>query len=794
MLKNQLLITLRNMMKNKLYLFINIFGLGTAIACCIIGYFNFDFNASFDENHKNASSLYRVGSVRKFQNELTAFGYAPIALGNVIRQNVPDVDEVIRYSPGGGNFRIKTELFSTNINYVDPVFFKLFTFEFIEGNGDLKDRSAICISDELAIKYFGQEKALGKPLTQMLDSGKTKEYVVAGVFKKQPNNSSFNGQAYSVYDNTFELGGPRDYNENAWRYRNTLFVQIKDPSRVAAVQEQIKPYAENNNKIREDFIIDHFLVESFAGMAVRDSYTKKNGTWTQDGSPLAAVIGIGLMGIFVLLIAIFNLTNTAVAISSRRLKEIGIRKVMGGTRKNLIFQFIGETTLVCFIALIAGVIIGELFLLPAFNKLWPEFNLVTDYFGKPNFMIFMGLTLVFTSLLAGSYPAFYISKFQPASILKGTLRFGGTNLFTLILLCLQFAISLAGIVCSFAFTDNAAFQRDFDLGFARKGIVYTDVNGRSEFEMYRNALAGNPDIISITGTQAHIYRSGFNDPIKHEDKEIEVDIMDVSADYLPALEIKLKEGRNFEPDSETDRQESVIITEGLARKFGLVKPIGSEIVWMDTAKYYVVGVVQDIYNNGLWEQMDPILFRYAAKNSINHILVKAPVDKLIATNQFMEATWKEIFPDKMYFGSYMDGSLVESDTVNNNLVKMFVFLGIVALMLSATGLFTMVSLNIIKKMKEIGVRKVLGASAANLTKVINKQFIIILSIASVLGGALGWWMSAMLMDSIWDYYQEVSITSMIISATILFVASALSIGYKIYKTTKLNPAHVLRIE
>jgi ABC-type antimicrobial peptide transport system permease subunit len=349
-------------------------------------------------------------------------------------------------------------------------------------------------------------------------------------------------------------------------------------------------------------------------------------------------------------------------------------------------------------------------------------------------------------------------------------------------------------VCSFAFTDNATFQRDFDMGFARKGIVFTNVNGRSEFETYRNALAGNPDIISITGTQNHLYRSGFNDPIKHEDKEIEVDILDISDDYIPALDITIKEGRNFTADSETDRKESVIITEGLAGKFGMTNPIGKEIIWMDTVRYFVVGVVKDIYNNGMWEKMDPVMFRYASKDNVNHILVKAPSDKLIAVNAFMETKWKEIFHDKMYDGNYMDEEMVEADTVNNNLVKMFVFLGIVALMLSATGLFTMVSLNIIKKMKEIGVRKVLGASVGNLTRVINQKFIIILLIASVFGAALGWFMSAALMDSIWDYYQEVTVTSMVISTVILFVASALSIGYKIYKTTRLNPALVLRDE
>jgi len=563
---------------------------------------------------------------------------------------------------------------------------------------------------------------------------------------------------------------------------------------VSSIQEQLKQYVSNNNTIREDFIIKYFLVEPFVGMAVRDSYADKNGTWTRDGSPLAAVIGIGLMGLFVLLIAIFNLTNTAIAISSRRLKEIGIRKVMGSMRKDLIAQFIGETTVICFVALLLGVVIAEAFLLPAFNKLWPDFNMVTDYFGRPNFMIFMVVTLILTSLLAGSYPAFYISKFEPASILKGTLKFGGTNLFTRVLLCLQFAISLAGIVCSFAFTDNATFQRNFDMGFDRKGVIFTSVNGRSEYETYRNALAENPDIVSITGTQTHLYASGFNDPIKHEDKEIEVDILDVSADYLDVLDIDLKEGRNFEPESATDRKESVIITEGLAKQLNMTKPIGKEIIWLDTVKYFVVGVVADIYNNGLWEKMDPVMFRYADKNKVNHILVKADAAKLLAINKFMEEKWKAIFPDKLYDSDLMDDEMIEADTVNRNLVKMFTFLGIVALLLSITGLFTLVSLNIIKKMKEIGMRKVLGASTWNITAIINREFIIILFLSSILGAALGWSLSSVFMESIWDYYQNVSITSMIISAAILFVASVLSIGYKIYKTTRLNPSHVLRDE
>jgi putative ABC transport system permease protein len=793
MLKNYLLITVRSLLKNKLYIFINIIGMAIAIACCIVAYFNYDFNVTFDHNHLNRGTIYRVNSVREFQKELTSFGVVPVALGNAIRQNIADVDEVIRYGPNTGNFRIRDELFNTEYNDVDPNFFTVFTFDFLEGSGDLSDKSKICISEELAVKYFGREKALGKPITQMLDSGKTREFTVAGVFKQPPTNSSFPSVAYMRYENAF-LGNDPEYNENSWRYRNTTFVHLKNQSRLAAVESQLLPYTENNNKIREDFIIKKFELDPLEGMAVRDGYAERPGTWTREGSPIAAVVGIGMMGIFVLLIACFNLTNTAVAISSRRLKEIGIRKVMGSSRKHLIFQFIGETTLICAAALLLGIVIGEYILVPAFNELWPEIKLIPHYFDRPNFLIFMVGTLLFTSLLAGSYPAFYVSRFQPINILKGKLRFGGTNYFTRFLLVLQFAISLIAIVCSFAFTDNAKYQREFDLGFDKAGLVFTYVNGRSEYETYRNELANNPNVISIAGSEHHLYSSAFNDPIKYGDKEIEADILNVGDGYLETVGLTLKEGRDFEKDSETDRKESVIITEGLAKKLGLKDAIGAKITWLDTVQYYVVGVVKDIYNRGLWEEMEPVMLRYGPKDAITHILVKASTSNLKSVNQFMEQRWKEIFPNRMYVGRYMDEEMVEANTVNNNIVVMFVFLGAVALMLSATGLFTMVSLNIIKKMKEIGVRKVLGASVANISKVINKEFVIILILASALGSFLGWWMSGLLMNSIWDYYRTATFITLLVSSLILFVVCALSIGYKVYSTARVNPANVLREE
>lgn len=792
MIKNYLLITLRSMMKSKVYILINILGLAISIGSCIVAFFNYDFNRKFDDNHVNADKIYRVNSIREFQNDRRTWGHSPMALGNALKQ-FSDIDEVVRFGvPTGASFRVREEVFGSDIQYVDSAFFKVFTFDFIEGDGNIGDPSKIYIGEKLAVKYFGNEKALGQTITQVLDSGKLKEFEVAGVFRDPPSNSSFDGTAFTAYSNMFKPYG--DFQENSWYYRTTIFLQINDPSRLETIQKQMQQFTENNNKVREDFIIREFQLQSFKGMAVADSYNEVPGTWTQDGSPLAAVIGVGMMGILVLLIACFNLTNTTIAISSRRLKEIGIRKVMGSMRKHLIFQFLGETVLICVTALVIGIALAEFVLIPAFNNLWPEMKLTANYFNNPAFFFFMVAVLLFAALIAGAYPAFYISKFQPTSILKGTLKFGGAGIFSLILQTKQFAICLIGIVSGFAFTENARFQRDFDMGFRKSGLVFTYVADRSEYETYRNLLLSNPDITSVSGSQHHLYSNYFNDPVKHADKEYEVDIMNVGDNYLSTVGLTLIEGRDFTTDSETDRKESVIITEGLARKFGMTKPVGEEIVWMDTVKLTVVGVIQDIYNHGLWDEMSPMMLRYGKKDPISHVLVNAPVDKIVEVNKFMEAKWKELFPNKLYYSRMMDEEMVEANTVNNNIVKMFGFLGIVAMILSATGLFSLVSLNIIKRMKEIGVRKVLGGSMANITAVTNRQFVFVLLIACVLGGVGGWYLSALLMGDIWDYYQEATIPTILLSAGVLLGASVLSVGYKIYSTLRLNPSLVLRDE
>jgi putative ABC transport system permease protein len=778
------------MMKNKMFIFINIFGLAIGIACCIVAYFNWEYDAKFDHHHANLHNIYRVSTIREFEGKTTLYGHVPDPLGNVIRQGMPDAEKVVRLNWSWSNFKVGDNLFPGRLAYADADLFNVFSFEFIGGNPvDLKDKTKVFINDELALKLFNTTDAVGKQLIQVMGA-QTKEVQVGGVFKKQPANSSLQWSAYMNYENYYDEA--KDQKEGDWKNRGTVFVMVNDASRVAALTRQLQPYKENNNKVREDFKIKEFVLDPLVGMGQRDS---ANDTWAQTNrsSPTAAVIAPILMAVLVLLIACFNMTNTAIAISSRRLKEIGIRKVMGSVRSQLIMQFMGETFFICALALVIGLFLGEV-LLGSWNALWDDMKLYSHYMDNPGFLIFLIGTLVFTALIAGAYPAFYISHFEPVSILKGKLKFGGTNLFTRILLGLQYSISLLAIIFAIAFYQNSVYQRNFDIGFNPNNVIIAYVENQNEFETYRNALLANKDVNSVAGSEHSVFSAGYNDPIKFESKQIEVDIINVGDDYLKTIDLKLIQGRDFEKDSETDRKESIIVSKKLADKFGWENPIGKEVMWMDTVKLYVIGVVKDVYTNGLWRENEPLMIRYTTPDKYSHVVVSMPIDKVKDVNAFMEAQWKQIFPNRLYNGRIINENTVESDTVNKNIVKMFGFLGLIALLLSATGLFTLVSLNIIKKLKEIGVRKVLGASIGNITRIINTEFVIILFIASVVGCGLSLLAVDALMASIWKYYQAATGVTFVVSVSTMFMISAIAIGYKVFSAASMNPVNTLRTE
>ncbi len=796
MIKNYLLITLRSMTKNKLFIFINVFGIGIALACCIVAYINWEFNKNWDKIHVNADKIYRVQFWYEFQGNRDRYGMAPMPLGNYVKENFKDVSKVVRFIPSGSNFRIGDELFNTGVGYADSAFFELFTFELKHGTfADFADKSKIFISDEIAIKYFGKEDVVGQPLTQIIE-GQPKEFLVGGVFKKQPLNSSFYSETFTLIDNYWDASvADKEAREDNWKRWNTLFLQIDEPERISAIEASLQQYIEPQNRAREDFKIKEYYLENFKGIGDRSRENPRlRNDWLRGGLPQEAITLPIVMAGFLLLIACFNFTNTSIAISSRRLKEIGIRKVMGSRRGQLVFQFLGENLLLCFFGLVVGLLMAEM-LVPAYSSMWEWLDLKLNYAENALFILFLVGLLLVSALIAGGYPSVYITAFEPVTILKGKTKFGGTNWFTRILLGLQFSISLLTIIFAVAFYRNAEYQKAYDLGFSTTGVISTFVRDEGAFNTYRDALATNKDILKIGGTKNHIANTFYNDPVKFEDTEKEVDILDIGDGYFEAMDMSLVAGRNFKKDSQTDYKESVLITEEFVRAFGWTDdPIGKRVVWMDTVQLYVVGVIKNVYARALWEPIQPLMVRYIPPADYRQVVVTMAPENMKRVNEFMEAKWKEVFPNTVYNGQYIDQELAETNEINDNIVKMFSFLGFFAILLSATGLYTLVSLNIIKRMKEIGVRKVLGASIGNIARVINMEFIIILSLASVLGGVGGYYASNGLMDSIWEYYREVDLISFGFSVLIMFVISALAVSFKTISTASLNPTKTLRDE
>jgi hypothetical protein len=341
---------------------------------------------------------------------------------------------------------------------------------------------------------------------------------------------------------------------------------------------------------------------------------------------------------------------------------------------------------------------------------------------------------------------------------------------------------------------NAQYQKAYDLGFDVRGSVIAWVDNQSEFDIYRNALISNPAVLSIAGARSGIFSNRVNNPVKHESRQIEVDIIDVGDNYLSTMDLKLVAGRDFIKDSETDRKESVIITEKMALLFDWEEPIGKEIIWKDTTKLYVIGVVKDVYTSGLWREMEPMMIRYVMHEQYSQLVVSTDAEQVAEVNRFMSQAWNKVFPNRLYNGRMLGENLHEVNEVNLNIVYMFGIMGIITLLLSATGLFTLVSLNIIKRMKEIGVRKVLGASVANIARIVNTEFVIILALASGLGSWAGYVQSDMIMGSIWRYYQSPNGATFIISISLLFAVSFLAIGFKVFKAASMNPVESLKDE
>ena len=793
MISNYLKITFRNLWKNRLFVTINILGLGIALACCIVAYLNWQYNADFDKNHEHIDEIYRVSFTRVTSGRLIKNGSCPAPLGQIITENFPDVDDVIRYFPTGGNFKVGQEIFNASMTAVDASFFEVFSFNFLHGTPDqLKDKRAIYINERLSKRHFpDQDNPVGQTMTYV-NGDQRIDFRVAGVFENPPLNSSFQrAESFVLYDNARDFN---DWDTEDWKNFNTTFLRIKSPDAVAGVERHLGEYVDIQNIAKQDYKVDTYYLDAFDGMAVRAESENVWNHWTGNSLPVAAAFAPGVMAILLLLLACFNFANTSIAIANRRIKEIGIRKVLGSNKRQLVAQFLGENMILTLLAMIVGVVLS-VFLVPAYSAMWAFLDIELNLLGNPELWGMITILLLFTGIVAGSYPAFYISKFEPTVILRGTVKFSGTSLFTRVLLTLQFSIAMITVISAIMFTLNANYQANYNMGFDTDGVLTAFVKNESGYTRLHNELQENVSIRAMSGSQHSLVRSWYTDPIKYDSKEIDVSIFNIGSGYLESVGAELLAGRDFKKDSKLDVDNSVIVSEELVREYGWKDPINKRILLQDTIPVNIVGVVKNIhFDGGLWEPLRPMMFRYVLPENYRFLTVSAQIDKLSDVKKLMEDKWKVVFPDELSGIRTMDEERANMTEVNVNIRTMFFFLGIVAIILSIIGLYSLVSLNLIKRMKEIGVRKVLGASLANISVRMSKEFFIILFLASIIGVTAGYFLADMLMASIWAYYVGASPWIFITSIIIMLIIGLITILSKVVKAATVNPALILRDE
>ena len=624
----------------------------------------------------------------------------------------------------------------------------------------------------------------------MNDKNKEFTFTVGGVFADLPLNSSFRIDILSHFDN-FKLMW--DWNDADWKNTvNCLFIQVPDKSRLSSITQSFKNYISVQNKARLDFKMTRFSL-----IPLKEVGSNSRTTWSSGLFPSlhpAALYSPPIMALFILLIACFNFANTSIATFSKRMKEIGLRKTFGGQRSQLVTQFMIETLIICFLALLVAVILAE-FLVPAYSSLWSYMKIELTFSRYLFFWVFLILLLLFTGFMAGVYPAMYISSFSPVNVLKGDSPFSGAGKLSSVLLALQFSISVMALVMGLVFSKNAVYQRTFDLGYDRdKLIVIPVVQDLST--SFKNEILTNPKIISAAGTRNHIGWGSNSRPIKDAVKQLEVDVMDIGPEYASTMGLRLVEGRLFDKLREdADRaNKSIVINQKMVKDFGWKTPIGMTVTLYDTTRLTVVGVVKDFYVRGLWQKINPTILRLSSNDQYGVLVVRAEPENLPAVLDYLSLKWKNQATNFVFGGRFQEDTMQEEKTINNSILKVNVFLAVVATLLSLIGMYNLVSLDIIRRTKEIGIRKIQGAPVPLIMYLVSRKFLVVLVIASLIGCAGGYYMSNMLMDSIWDYFVPIKAGILVLSAAIMFVATILTIIYKILKAALRNPVDSLRYE
>ena len=825
MIRNYIKIAWRNLVRNKISSAINIGGLAIGLACVLLIGMYIKDEFSYDRFFSDSNRIFRVNTHEKLgNNEFTAGHTAPPA-GLALLNNMPEIESFTRiYKPGNEivhyvNSGQKNSLTEKHLLSVDSNFLQFFSYPVIEGNRNtcLNGPNSIVLTEKAAKKYFGNTSAIGKNL--VFDEYKT-PFTVTAVLKDIPAQSSLQ---FEVLQSNTGMPPVKRFNWSwVWLQMGT-YVKLKphvatDAASIRQIESKfpamIKVQAASGFKrIGQPF--DDFIKKgnkydlSLQSLADVHLCSANIDTRFIKQSDIKYVYIFAAVALFIMLLACVNFMNLATAQSSKRAKEIGIRKVLGSERKQLVGQFLAEAFLYTFFAAVIAVVV-VMFVLPAFNNLADK-ALDPGTFLNISTLAILLVLVSLTSLLAGSYPAFFLTAFKPVTVLKGSgdIKNSISGFFTRnVLVVFQFTVSTVLIVCTIVVYKQLMYNQSKDLGFNKENVlVIADAGrlGKSE-ESFRQELLRLPEVAGASITTSLPSQNMFTDSYVPEttpdnvnaaDRHVDISSFIVDESFVPALKLKMISGRNFSK-SFTDSA-SVILNETAAREMGWKDPIGKHITYPGggNTKFKVIGIAKDFNTESLHAVITPFALFYTTSKTydigVSYVAVRIKPGDYIKAIGSIQSKWKQFMPDNPFEYNFLDAEYDSLYKTDQTIGKVFSVFTALSLTVACLGLLGLAMYTAERRTKEIGIRKVLGASVESVVGMLSKDFLKLVIVASVIAFPVAWYaMKKWLQD--FAYPTEVSWWIFGLAAAITLIMALATVSFQSVKAALMNPVKSLRSE
>jgi putative ABC transport system permease protein len=798
MFKNLFKIGLRNIVKEKTYSIINILGLTIGITCSVLLLMYIFDELSYDRYHKNADNIYRIVSNIKEPDNAFTWAVAQIPLAEELRNNYPEVKNTVRFfnTPRTLYKNGDKQFYENDFFLADSTVFSMFTYDFVEGDPvtALNRPFSVVLSEKMVKKYFGDDKnVIGKSLQNQ----QGEELNVTGVIKDVPLNSHFRFDALISRSTRAQLQGAGSWG-NFGVYTYILLPPGYDLKKMYAsfdkiIKEKVDPIFEPVGiKIKYEL---QRITDIHLHSKIQDE--------AEAGGDISYIYIFGIVAAFMIIIACINYMNLATARSVNRAKEVGIRKVMGSQRRQLIAQFITESASIAIIALIFSLLLiyG---LLPFFNELANK-QLPFSYITRPEVLLSLVGIVLFVGIVGGSYPAFYLSGFNPVSVLKGKLAVkGGNVIFRKVLVVLQFSISIFMLISTLVVFDQLKFLRSKDLGFDKEQIIRMELPGkelRKNGPVLAETLRKNPDVMRVGlsntspgfGIGKLLFKVEDNDG-KMVDRG--VDLYNADYDYLDALGMTIVEGRNFSRDVASDTTYAVLVNEAMVKRMAWDNPLGKKFVVEGDDKSVerkVVGVVKDYHQNSLYDPIEPLIILLG--DNLGFIFVKIKSGDVKQSLASIEKSWKSVNPNNPFEYDFLDQDFNSQYKADEKRSFIFTVFSGLTIMIACLGLLGLAAFTTAQRTKEIGVRKVTGASVQSLVLLVSKEFFLLVGIGTLIAFPFAWYFTnSWLQNFAYRIQLEGEWLTFILSALLAAVITFMTVGFHVIRAASANPVRALRDE